>query len=484
MTMKSKAVLFLFISLLFTMPSFGQKNNKNKFDEEQGSKGAQMVIEQMGLVDDEKMTKYINDIGQRLVEQIENRQFEYHFYLVDMVEPNAFALPGGYIYISRGLITIAQTEDELAGVIGHEITHVSQRHSYKQTKKSIFPSLLMVPGALAGMVNEQFGALINAPIAAASKLRLASYGRKQETEADNYGIELAAKAGYDPAQLANILQRISKEVEFLTGKEESFSYFDSHPFTPDRVTNIQEKAPGLEIADTPHFVKTNESFARMFDGMYITDNPEQGVFVKNSFYQADIGIAFDIPDGWNGVNKPTFVGATDSAGRAQLILGVVNSDATTDELSSTFVENFKKQYQIESYKLKDIEFNGYKGHLFAIDEYNRGDPVNYTIAWFTNGNGTFQMICYGQKKFEKSFNESITSFHTITPEEKNKVTGLVLRVAVAKEETQLEDFGKQNNNRLTPEFTALINAIDEKDPVKSGQFIKIGVVEKYIPKSN
>ena len=121
-------VVLLFLGNL----SFAQKY---KYDENARDEGAQMVENQMGLIENPLTLEYLRGIGQRLVDQLENRTFEYEFFIVDMMEPNAFSLPGGYIYISRGLLILINDEAELAGIIGHEIIHAHNRHSYRRRRR-------------------------------------------------------------------------------------------------------------------------------------------------------------------------------------------------------------------------------------------------------------------------------------------------------------------------------------------------------------
>jgi predicted Zn-dependent protease len=202
-------------------------------DKETGAKVAKQVEEQIGIYQAAVTTEYVQAIGERLVASLEDREFDFQFQIADQWEPNAFALPGGYIYFSRGILILANEEGELAGIMGHEISHVTERHSARQQERSIVPGLLSLPGAIVGtVVNEDLGKLINSPINMIGQVSLASYGRKQESDADRLGMRLSAKSGYDPLLLASNLQRLEKDVEMLTKRKREFSFFDSHPMTP------------------------------------------------------------------------------------------------------------------------------------------------------------------------------------------------------------------------------------------------------------
>ena len=176
-------------------------------DIEQGAEVAKLVEQQIGLYPMPQTEAYLREVGGRLVAVVNDPRWKFSFQIVDQQEPNAFAIPGGGIYVSRGLLALINREDELAGVLAHEIAHVTQRHSARQQRKGILPGLLSVPGNVVGnVVGENLGALINAPIDTVGGAWLSRYSRGQESESDRIGIRTAAQAGYDPAALADILQ--------------------------------------------------------------------------------------------------------------------------------------------------------------------------------------------------------------------------------------------------------------------------------------
>ncbi len=467
-------VLLLFLGNL----SFAQKY---KYDEKARDEGAKMVETQMGLIDNPLTLEYLRGIGQRLVNQLENRTFDYEFFIVDMMEPNAFSLPGGYIYISRGLLILINDEAELAGIIGHEIIHAHNRHSYKQKNRSIFPALLKLPGKIIGVANEDMGTLINAPIGIVTGLATAKYSRKHEYEADEFGLQLAAKAGYNPLSLATALENLNKDVEMLTGKETKFSYFDSHPFTPNRIEKIDEMSSTLEWEPQAPIASDKVIIYGNLEGIHVGQNPKQGVFSGNDFYQADLAIAISFPEKWNGTNNPSYMGSTQEDGKAMIVWGILGGAYDPDAVADAYISKMKEKHEIEAYKSESTTIGGYKAHIFAVDEVSGASVVNLFVCWILKGNLTYQMIGTGAKKFEKDFETTARSFHAITDEERKKVAGIAIRVRTAKDNESLEQFSSRTGNALNADFTSVINAIDPNEKLKSGQVLKIGRVEQYIP---
>jgi predicted Zn-dependent protease len=179
------ALLILFVSADSQVQA--QIFSSAKSDKETGAKVAKQVEEQIGIYQAAVTTDYIREIGNRLVDNLKDHEFDFQFQIADQWEPNAFALPGGYIYFSRGLLILANDEGELAGVLGNEISHVTERHSARQQERSIVPGLLSLPGAIVGnVVNEDLGNLINTPINMIGQVSLATYSRKQESDSDSW----------------------------------------------------------------------------------------------------------------------------------------------------------------------------------------------------------------------------------------------------------------------------------------------------------
>ena len=242
-----------------------------------------------------KKTAYLTKVVNRLVSKLDKPLFDYKIQIVPDMSPNAFALPGGHLYITTGMIPILQNEDELACIMGHEVIHSNNRHSVQQIKKSILPKLLEVPGNLIGVLNEDLGDTFNKPIETSNKLLFASYGRKFETEADDEGVELAAKAGYDPYGMISSLSRLSKTIEVATNRAEEKSYFNDHPYTPDRTAAIENKMATLKNVPKKAI---SSSFLYEFDGILFGNDPSLGVTQENTFLHPELNFLIEFPKDW------------------------------------------------------------------------------------------------------------------------------------------------------------------------------------------
>lgn len=472
-----KISLFPVFVILFSFTVFAQDFS---YDKKVGARAAVQVEQMMGVYPDSALTAYVNGIGKRLVDVLGDPPVTFRFYVVDMAEPNAFALPGGYIYISRGLLSLVNDEAELACVMGHEMIHVTKRHSVKQMNKSILPGILHIPGAVVGLFNKDLGRIINSPISLGSELFLSNYSRKQETESDELGIKLASQAGYDPARLMVILNNLSKDVELLTGEEEKKSYFSSHPITPKRIERIQKDLPGLDWEAKPYIAPDKQSLYKKLEGMYVGPNPQQGVFQDNVFKHADLNLAIKFPKKWETMNVPVAVGAVQPDGEAQIIFMADDSEASPDSLGMAFAEMLQKKYEIKPTKNQAIEINGFKGYEIAFADNSGSKPVEYQIYWIKTDQLLFNVIGVSYPNHTESINGIVNSMRKLSADEKAGISGKRIRMATAAEGESIEDLSIRTKNAWNKETTILMNDLKTEAALKEGQVLKIAVKEPYL----
>ena len=261
---------------------------------ESGNAAAQQVAAEIGIVDAPALTDYVGAVGARVAAHAPPRSHGYRFQILDQDEPNAFALPGGHVYVSRGLLALAHREDELAGVISHEVVHVAGRHHAQRQTRLAGVGILALPGVLAGAILGPIGDLIAAPGVLAGVGALASYSRSQELEADRFGQEMAAAAGYDPGALGEFLIALERDMQLRLGEPREPGWLDSHPSNPERAKQAAEHAADLSPAPEPA-IAPGEAFARRIDGLLVDQNPAEGVFEGARFLHPDLGFRIEFP---------------------------------------------------------------------------------------------------------------------------------------------------------------------------------------------
>ncbi len=227
-------LLYLLVTLAWAVPFISKKTELNL-----GREADKEVIQQFGIYQDKALQLYINDIGQDLVAKLVNKEFsKFHFKLVDSSVINAFALPGGYVYITRGLLSVLNSEAELASVIGHEIGHITLHHGAKLMVRNIGAQILSVGGALASK-NAEWMAVSSAIF---QQINM-GYGREAELESDAQGMMNAADAGYQATGMAGFLRNLRKQ-EIMSGQA-YHSFQATHPDTKERIVKADLMASSL-----------------------------------------------------------------------------------------------------------------------------------------------------------------------------------------------------------------------------------------------
>jgi predicted Zn-dependent protease len=266
-----------------------------------------------GAYDNPELNRYVTSIGNFLVQTSERPDLPFTFTILDTPIVNAFALPGGYIYVTRGLMSLAVNEAELAGVMAHEIGHVTARHSAERYGQTVAANIAGVGlGVLLGGEAAQAGGALGG-------LLLRSYSREQEFEADMLGGRYLARAGYDTAAMAGFLSqlqahaRLEAELAGQPEKADAFNIMQTHPRTADRIERALEQA-GANPVDDP-LVGQNVYFDRI-SGMVYGDKADEGYIRGRSFAHPKLKFAFEVPEGFRLYNQSKAVIARDSEGKA------------------------------------------------------------------------------------------------------------------------------------------------------------------------
>ena len=258
------------------------------------------IIKQYGLYEDEALQAYVNEIGTRVTADTERPEVDFKFYIIDSAIVNAFALPGGYIYVSRGLLALANDEAELAAVLAHEAGHITGRHSAARYSRGVLTSL----GANVASAVIGGGAAVSQAIGVGSNLYMSGYSRDQEREADSLGLRYMTRGGYDPDGMTEFLHALDRNKALKSkGKDSGVaSYFSTHPPTPERVSSTAEEAEAYK--STGRNMVNRDVYLRRIHGLSYGDSAKQGFERDGVFYHSGIGFTFAVPNGFQLYNKP------------------------------------------------------------------------------------------------------------------------------------------------------------------------------------
>jgi predicted Zn-dependent protease len=307
----------------------------------EGQKGHEQVMKQYGAYPDAKLQAYVNALGQRLASQSHRAQLTWHFTVLDSPEINAFALPGGYVYVPRGIMAYLDSEADLAGVIGHEIGHVTARHGAQRATQQQNAGMGVMLASVLGAVLETQGirgaqqVATNATQSLASGY-IASYGRDQELQADGLGAEYLSRSHYNPANMVDVITVLKNQERYAAdrakaaGKPASTApnWLASHPSNDSRLEQIRQIAAQYPGPAQGHYADDGRTrYLQAISGMGFGDSAEQGITRGRHFYHAGLGFALSAPEGWQVRNSPDAVMLVNTEGSAGVILRPVPQKA-------------------------------------------------------------------------------------------------------------------------------------------------------------
>ena len=445
-------------------------------ERELGQAAANELEQTVGLVPDGAFVDYVGEVGRRLVAQVARQpNAPYAFRVTDEPEPNAYALPGGFVYVTRGILALANSEDELAGVIGHEIGHVVARHSVRRVEASTPFSLLFgVPSAIVGIVSPTVGGILGGVGKLASGFVLAPYSRGQEREADRIGIELAARAGWDPAGLPGLLRTLERE-QALAGSDPSrISFFANHPPTPERVRDTTAAARDLTRGSGQPVAATRSEFLARLDGLVVGPDPAGGIFVANLFQHPDLLLALEMPVGWKTRNTPAAVLASDGGGRAVVALQIAaeggdpDAGARRDGLDESLVS-----------QLSRTTISGLPAaQLIAQDR-----DARMHLTWIAYRDQVFRVAGISAIRVFESYREIFaqvaSSFRPLRSDERDRITEARLRSRVPLAGESLAQFVSRTGGIWSVEQAAVANGLAVDATMEKGFAIKVPIRQRY-----
>ncbi len=431
------------------------------------------VRKQYDVYDNPALQQYVNEIGQRLARASHRPGIEYRFLVVDSPEVNAFALPGGYIYITRGILAYMGSEAELAAVLGHELGHVTARHSVQQltaaTAANIGASILQI------FVPETRGVLGDNVINLLGGVLLSGYGREHELEADRLGAEYLARTAYDPQAMVKVVgvlknqELFDAEVAKAEGRQPRAYHglFASHPDNDTRLQQVVGEAARYKQAE----IRTaREEFLRRADRMIFGDSPKQGITRDNVFYHAEFGLALRFPSGWRVKNQPQNVVATSPGGEAFIDLRSGGPAQGHPE------DILRKRVNLGSgSRVTRTSVNGLTAAV--ADTTIGGRPTRVACVFLAKA----AFLIGAQARTSAAFNQhqgeiesSIMSFHAITEKERALAQPLRLRVINAQPGLTFAELARRSPlGRFAEGHLRVINGLYPSGEPVAGQALKI-----------
>ncbi|GAA4295003.1 M48 family metalloprotease [Nibribacter koreensis] len=472
------AALLLFNSCA-TNPVTGKKEVMIVSEGQEEAMGLQadpQIVAQFGLYNDPAMQKFIQEKGEQMGAVSHRKDLKYTFRVLDSEVINAFAVPGGYVYFTRGIMAHMNNEAQFAGVLGHEIGHITARHSAsQQTKATLTQGLL-----LGGMILSPQVAQMGETLSQGASLMFLKFGRDDERESDELGVEYSTKIGYDATHMADFFQTLQRS-SAKAGAQELPDFLSSHPNPGDRYTTVKQLAAQWKQQVNTPLKENRNSFLKLIDGIIYGEDPKQGFVENQVFYHPELKFQFPIPQAWQYQNTPQQVQMAPKDGKALMFLTLVPGTA----LESAAQEVVTK-YQLQPLESKKVTVNGLPAIAMVADQKPSQEAQQqqqqaqvramiYLIQYGGNIYGIFGVTSAQDfNAHAPTFSNTMQNFKTLTdPEKIGRLPERVRIKTVARASTLAQALTSFQMPQARHEELAILNGMQLNDQLAAGTLIKI-----------
>ena len=440
-----------------------------------GKQAHQQIMQQYRPYNDPALQSYVEGLVDEIGKKSHRPNLVYHVTVLDSPQINAFALPGGYLYITRGIMAYMNSEAELAGVLGHELGHITARHGVRQQSAGQVAGIL---GAGVAILTGSGQAAQAANVGSTALIR--GYGRSHELEADRLGAEYIANIGYDPQEMLKVVEILKDQEDFdkqLAREEgrEPRAYhgtFSTHPANDKRLQEVIGAADKIQTAATREAGR--ETFLRYMDGATLGTSEQDGVLRKNKFYLAALNLYVEFPVGWKVDNLPDRLIASPQSGDAQLQITV--DDLNKNQSPQQYLtEQFKGQIS-NGQPVQTASFQGYTGYTNLTTSNGR---VPSRVAAVFQGKRIYQVLMAGKDGNALNAHDSaglgtIQSMRQLNNSEANLAKAKNIRLVRAKQGDTFAKLAQISDIQNHPvDQLRLLNGMYPDGEPTPGQLVKI-----------
>jgi predicted Zn-dependent protease len=450
-----------------------------------GQKQHQEVLQEYGAYKNPTVQAYVNALGQRLAAQSHRKQLQWHFTVLDSPEINAFALPGGYVYVTRGIMAYMGDEADLAGVIGHEIGHVTARHGAQRATKQQNAGLGVFAASILGAVLESQG-VAGAGQAAGQAAQtvaaglIASYGREQELQADGLGAEYLSRTRYDPRNMVAVINVLKDQERFAADLAQAEGrpapsrgdWLASHPSNDQRLQTITQLANQYNKGN--YSDEGRAAYLKVVQGMAFGDSADQGLTRGRNFYHAPLGFALTAPQGWQIQNSAESLVLVNAAVDAALVVHVVPPKAGSNH--ADIIRNLLKPTQGRT---EPTSINGLQATRFSGVRQNaqgQSQPLEATVVSGPQETNYLLLVsaknAQASQRARSSLREAEGSFRALTAQDRAAAKPWAIKT-VAYPRGGFAELAKQSPIANPEKQLRLINGFYSGGEPALGQLVKV-----------
>lgn len=436
-----------------------------------GRESDPQVVAAYGLVDDPELQEYVSDIGQRMARVSERPDLPWSFKVVDEPVVNAFALPGGFIYVTRGILAHFNTEAELAGVLGHEIGHVTARHSASQMSRQQLQQVALVGGMIASERFREYGGVA----AAGLQLMNLSYSRDDELQSDRLGVRYMSQTGYDVDELVGVFEMLAT----VSGSAEGGRAPEwqlTHPYPENREDQIRDEivATGVSREGTVG----RDRYLDMIDGMVYGPNPRNGYFEGSRFLHPDLAFELTFPAGWQAVNQTSMVAAVSPQEDAVATLTLATDAASADAAMDAFLSG----EGISGSGVSRGSAGGVPLVRANFEVATEDGQLRGEVAFLDYDGNVYRILGYASatdwSQRATSVGSTISSFAPVTDAQVLNVQPQRLDIVTVSQAMSLNSYVQQNPQPVDVDVLARLNRTQPGAVLSAGTRLKLVVGER------
>ena len=471
----------LAVLLLFTLslslggcsvnPATG-KQQLNLYSEaeeiEMGRQAHEEILATVELYDDPELQAYVEDLGMEIAATSERPHLPWSFKVVDDPAVNAFALPGGYVYITRGLLTHLDSEAELVAVLGHEVGHVTARHGVNQASKQML-AMAGVGIGIAVFVDPDLEDLAGVAAGLGMSLLFLKHGRDDERQADDLGLRYVVRTGHDPRRMPDLFS-VLEGVGQVEGVGRLPSWLSTHPNPGARRERIQQEVAALQ-GDFSQAVVNRDVYLRHLDGAVFGENPRDGFFEGNAFLHPEMRFQIEFPEGWETANETASVSASPPDGNATVQVSLSEKGTPDEAAEELFAEE-----GLTRGRSWENRVHGLPAQWNRFDYSDGETKLHGTVAFVQHEGKVFQLLALATADewtdHQGSMEEALATFARLDDPEALKAQPSRLKLVQIRKDMTLEEFNRQYPSVVEMPTLALINHVQPTDKIPAGSLVK------------
>jgi predicted Zn-dependent protease len=430
-----------------------------------GQEAATQAKASIGVTQNPALQSYVTSLGMTLARGSERPELPWSFTVVEDAAVNAFALPGGPVFVTRGILAHMNSEAELVSVLGHEIGHITARHSASQISKSQLAQIGVVAAVVVKPELAQFGDIANAGLG----LLFMKFGRDDETQADDLGFRYMTKAGYDPHEMAAMFQTLER-MSAASGGGRVPEWQSTHPDPGNRVAKTRER-----IAATPalpaNLKVERDAFLQRLDGLMYGEDPRQGFFRGTSFLHPDMKFQFDFPAGWKTQNQASQVVGMSAQDDAVVVMTLAGQASPSQAL-----QEFISAQGMQGRGSSNAAINGLPAASASFTATTESGTLGGWVAFINLDGTTLRLIGYTPADrlgtYDTTLRNAITSFRRLTEQTALNVQAPRIRLVRINRAMTIEEFNRTNPSTIPLAQVALINGVEPTSSIPPGTLVK------------